>query len=203
MADNLVELDFNNASLLKTGQTADLTPAGRTCKDDGGEQRGEARNYTILTTGQYSGTTAIIVNGKTDTHSNECVVDNVTNLLWSRTTASSVGPASDGLLYWDDTGGLGEDIFAYCDQANLASLTGYTDWRIPNINELYSIIKHLAGSAPYVDQVAFPTMVSGLIWSSTSRADNTLLALGTYTSLTAIPSSVKTTATNSCLLVRN
>lgn len=137
--------------LLKTGQT---TQYGSTL-DDGYYEKGVAKSYTILTTGQYSGTTNITLNAKTDAHSNNCVVDNVTRLMWSRYASASVGPTSNGLLPWT-TNGSGEGIFAYAAAANTASLAGYSDWRVPNIYELYSLCEFEATTAA-PDATAFPS----------------------------------------------
>ena len=91
-----------NTNLLPvTSQTTDYSVAGRTSKDDGYEQQGQARSFTSLTTGQYAGTTNITVNSVTDTKSNNCVQDESTGLMWAATLSSTVGPFSDGRLYWD------------------------------------------------------------------------------------------------------
>jgi hypothetical protein len=145
----------NTAKLLATGQ---LTSYGSgTGVDDGALKKGIVKRYTILTTGQYSGTTGITINSKTDTHSNNCVFDEQTGLMWSRYCSASVGPASNGKIPWTTTGsgGTAEGIFAYVAAANAASLGGYTDWRIPNIFELLSIADYEATTAQ-PDSTAFP-----------------------------------------------
>lgn len=195
-------LDFNNLGLLKTGQTTDYTPSGYTCKDDGGEQRGETKRYTVLSTGQYSGTTNITVNAKTDARSNNCVIDNITGLMYGRTSPASVGPASNGLLYWDDTAVNNEDIFAYCDAANTANFAGHNDWRVANRIEVSALMNVDAGSAPRVDQVAFPSISIGSIWVSTTYPVSTSSAYAfSYSSLNSF-TAVKTSATASHILVR-
>lgn len=69
---------------------------------DGHYQMGISRLLAALTTGAYSGTTAIVLNGKTDTKSNNCVQDERTGLTWTKSPSASVGPSSNGKLYWDD-----------------------------------------------------------------------------------------------------
>ena len=211
---------------------------------DGFWQMGISRSLTALTTGDQSGTTAIVLNGKTDTKSNNLVLDNRTGLIWIKAPAASVGPASNGKLYWDDhidrlefsnnvgssftagkvvtqavsgatgliryvnnTGGHmalesvengpfdttntitapggegaadvdsfefgnGEDIFSYCIAANLARLGGYTDWRVPNIFELATIMLFNVtnGNArPDASYFTFPG-TNDLVWTSTHDA---------------------------------
>lgn len=152
------------AFLLKTGQTTSYVTA-----DDGDLELGIAKAYTILTAGQYSGTTNITINSKTDAHSNNCVIDNNTGLMWSRyVSGANLGPGSDGKLPFT-TNGNGEGIFAYAATANSASLGGHTGWRIPNITELYTIFIYEAGLPGATNFPSCPQW-SGL-WTSTYNAN--------------------------------
>lgn len=70
--------------------------------DDGDLELGLSRDYTVLTTGQYSGTSNIVINGKTHALSNNCVQDNKTGLMWARyVPTADIGPATDGQLFWE------------------------------------------------------------------------------------------------------
>ena len=83
--------------LLKTGQTVSYA-AG----DDGDLELGVPKRYTVLTTGQYSGTSNIVINGKTHALSNNCVKDLRTGLMWARyVPTADIGPAADGKLFWE------------------------------------------------------------------------------------------------------
>ena len=89
------------------------------------------------------------------------VFDKVTGLTWQReppVTGGSSGQTT-GLFNW-------ADAKQYC--ANL-ELGGYTDWRLPGIAELLSLVRQkTTGTA--IDAVAFPnTPVSGTsgYWSAT------------------------------------
>jgi len=82
---------------LKTGQVTSYH-AG----DDGDLEKGVSRSYNILTAGQYSGTTNIVINGKTHALSNNCVIDERTGLVWARYVPDAdIGPGADGKLFWD------------------------------------------------------------------------------------------------------
>lgn len=161
--------------LLATGQTTSY--GSGTGVDDGALRVGQGKAYSILTNDQYSGTTDIVVNGKTDTHSNNCVKDLNTGLMWSRYVSASVGPASDGKLPWTTTGsgGTAEGIFTYCAAANAAGLAGYSDWRIPNALELINIADFEA-VAGLPDSTAFPSWPI-TAWSSTTQPNATTSAL--------------------------
>lgn len=167
---------IRKALLLKTGQTTSYGSGSGA--DDGAFEIGIAKSYTVLTTGQYSGTTNITVNTKTDAKSNACVIDNNTGLMWSRTLSGSVGPTSTGTLPWTTTGsgGTAEGIFVYVAAANAAGLAGYSDWRIPNDLELLSLRDMEAGNA-VPDATAFPVWAASNVWSSTTQPNVTTNAI--------------------------
>lgn len=176
MSDQFNILDYTSGPLMQTGQIIDRSPAGRTTKDDGGFQRGIKGSkgnaqYQILTTGQYSGITNITVNSIIDAHSNECVFDKVSGLMWSRTQTPVIYGTGTENLFWDDTGGVNEDIFEYCDQANISNLSGFSDWRIPNYNEIISLFILSTGIA-LPNNTAFPLITTASKWSSTTQVNN-------------------------------
>jgi hypothetical protein len=97
MPSKLYNHGANKALLLKTGQVTSYH-----ADDDGDLQLGIAPSYTVLTTGRYSGTVNITVNGKTHATSNACVQDKNTGLMWHREVIQSdIGPAANGKLFWD------------------------------------------------------------------------------------------------------
>lgn len=154
--------------LLKTGQTTQYSGE----LDDGYYQVGQAKSYTVLDAGQYSGTTNIVVDGKTDVHSNNCVLDNNTGLMWSRYVSASTGPGADGKMPWTDAA---DDIFQYCAAANTASLAGHADWRVPNRMEMVSII-NLEAPDGKPSAAAFPGFPDTVLWTSSTRPDATTSA---------------------------
>lgn len=192
---------IQRALTLATGQTTSYGSGAGV--DDGALQKGVAKSYTILTADQYSGTTNITINSKTDVHSNNCVIDNNTGLMWSRTVSASVGASSNGLLAWTTTGSgaTAQGIFAYCAAANAAGLAGYTDWRVPNYFSLISITDYEAANA-VPDSTAFPSFPPGnAVWSSTTQPNNTANAMAVGYTSGGSAQAVKTTAYY-CILVR-
>lgn len=79
------------------------------------------------------------------------VTDAVTGLIWQKSYASN--------KTW-------QEALAYCEELGYA---GQTDWRLPNVNELASLINYEIYS-PASD---FPGMPSEVFWSSSSYADST------------------------------
>ncbi len=78
------------------------------------------------------------------------VTDNATNLMWQQATAP-------GTYTW-------EGALTYCEGLSLA---GYDDWRLPDRNQLQSIVDHSTYS-PAIDTTYFPDTVSSYFWSSTT-----------------------------------
>lgn len=183
--------------LLKTGQTTSYETG-----DDGDLEKGVSRSYTVLTTGNYSGTTNITVNAKTVALSNNCVIDECTGLMWARyIPQSDIGPDNNGKLLWKDAVNS-EDIFEFCAQANAANLGGYNDWRLPNITELCTTLDYSTHN-PAVDITIFPSNPSDYVWSSSTFANTTTKAWYVRFSLADTYGSVKITEKNYCRLVRD
>lgn len=234
-----------NGKLLVTGQTTSYH-AG----DDGDLENGLAHDFTVLDAGQYSGTSAITINGKTCNLSNNCVKDNNTDLMWARYVAQTgIGAGADGKLFWegwdladkttisfdaaskeirdsasgfdtlalpadriftitgsannnntftvvssttgvivvsetvvDEAAGatvtlatVGDLVWDTADQANANSLGGYTDWRLSNIKDLWSITDMGEGN-PCLDAAIFPSTPSYYFWTSTTRRADTARA---------------------------
>ena len=110
---------------------------------------------------------------KREAHSNECVQDLVTGLMWSRYTSAqyaTMGTGGDGKMPW--TGQL-YDIFQYCAAANAASLGGYTDWRINNLFEILSLPDAGGAGNCKPNVTAFPASWTSELWSSTTRTTGT------------------------------
>ncbi len=80
-----------------------------------------------------------------------------TGLMWQQVTAS---PRS-----W-------EAAISYCENLGLAS---FSDWRLPNVNELHTIVDY-GLYAPSIDTSYFPGTASLYYWSSTASAYNTSYA---------------------------
>lgn len=135
-----------------------------------------------------------------EAHSNNCVQDLATGLMWSRYTSATyatMGAASDGKMVW--TGEL-YDIFAYCAAANAASLGGHADWRVPNVYELFFLM-NLEATDAKPDAVAFPGWPAGDVFTSTTRPNDVTKAL-IVSSVTGLCESGLKTSARLCTLVR-
>lgn len=109
---------------------------------------------------------------KREAHSNNCVLDQNTGLMYSRYVAGKMGGASDGKLPWYDAT-KPYDAFTYAAAANTASLAGYTDWRVPNDAELMNL-RDMEAPTAVPDATAFPSWPSGdWVCSATTRPSDT------------------------------
>jgi hypothetical protein len=235
---NIVYSNKTEALLLKTGQTTSYH-----ADDDGALELGIAHSFTVLTTGQYAGSTNVTINSLTRVTSNACVQDNNTGDMWHREVIQAdIGPATNGKLFWEQytlaaetctcnatnktitadagtpfsTGALcagriftilgsatgnnatftvtnittsvitvsetvvdeasialdfatvGDLIWDLKDQANANSLAGYSDWRIPNMWELCSILD-IGNCDPAIDTAVFPSVPVSFFWSSSTN----------------------------------
>ena len=85
------------AQQFKTGQTTSYH-----ADDDGDLELGIARSFTVLTTGQYAGSTNVTINSLTHVTSNACVKDGRSGLMFLREVIQAgIGPATDGKLFWE------------------------------------------------------------------------------------------------------
>ncbi len=90
------------------------------------------------------------------------VTDNITGLTWQQ--------EDNNVTYtW-------ENALSYCENLSLA---GQSDWRLPNIRELESIVDEAAYS-PAIDTTYFPNTNSSYYWSSTTSAYHNNYTWGVY-----------------------
>lgn len=81
-----------------------------------------------------------------------CVTDKLTSLMWVQ------APSTTGVIW----------TTALTD-ANGLTLCGFSDWRLPNVNELESLVNSEAASqATFLNNQGFTGVQAGLYWTSTS-----------------------------------
>jgi hypothetical protein len=91
------------------------------------------------------------------------VTDNNTGLMWIKDhdAMGTVGGVDwSSPMTWDDA----------IDNCEALDYAGHTDWRLPNIKELMSIVDYEVYS-PAINQTYFPNAQSGVYWSGTTYAD--------------------------------
>jgi len=121
-----------------------------------------------------------------------CVRDNVTGLIWEIKTDDNGLRDKDWSYTWYNsdpatngggTGSLGSDTcggtlpsnqcntqsYAAAVNALSPALCGYTDWRMPTVEELHSIVDHSRWS-PAIDAAYFPLTPPHYYWSALPNA---------------------------------
>jgi len=112
------------------------------------------------------------------------VRDTDTGLTWQGCAAGMSG---------DDcaTGGASsmtwQAALAYCADLDWG---GFDDWRLPDRNELQSIVDYESYS-PAIDEAAFPGTPSSRFWSSSSNADDSSSAWTVYFDYGSVNNAVK------------
>lgn len=105
-----------------------------------------------------------------------CVLDNVTGLMWEvKTTMTNTYTnyrPSDGVLY-----GTATDASGFVTAVNAVTLCGFSDWRLPTVDELQSIVDYsVAAPGPTVDATWFPNTRSENFWSASSYVSDSTKA---------------------------
>ncbi len=119
----------------------------------------------------------------------ECVVDNVTHLVWEGKTASGMRAGSNGYTNFDDSTkpqlwsgyahvnpteaeiNANSNSVGYVNHVNSIALCGFTDWRLPTDDELQGIVDYsLVYPGPTINAEWFPNARSNgfgtRYWSS-------------------------------------
>lgn len=84
------------------------------------------------------------------------VIDQRTDLMW---TAKDVGTVAF------------RNAPALVATLNANAFAGFTDWRLPTLQELFTLADH-SRTSPAIDTDAFPTCKGGWYWTSTPLASS-------------------------------
>jgi len=102
---------------------------------------------------------------------NGTVSDATTSLMWQQCSAgqsTTTTPCDTGTAaYYDWGAGTATSALAYCQGLSLA---GFSDWRLPNVKELKSLVSATTAN-PAINTAYFPKTQSYYYWTSTSDAN--------------------------------
>jgi len=105
----------------------------------------------------------------------QTISDQKTGLMWQKCSQGQSGSDCSG---GSATAPAWTDALSYCETqiGTSGTFAGYSDWRVPNRNELQSIVDDTKGIAPMIDTTKFPGTLSFGYWASTSYALDPTLA---------------------------
>ena len=110
--------------------------------------------------------------------------DNVTGLIWEIKTDDGGIHDKDNKYTWCNTNsatnggnegtcGDGTDTEDFINDLNDNNFGGYSDWRLPTIKELSTLMNTgVPSPGPTIDAAYFPQTISSSYWSSTATAGN-------------------------------
>ena len=103
-----------------------------------------------------------------------CVRDNVTGLVWEvKTRDGGIHDTSEPYRW----GGIGADAYGatfhddwnkLVEASNEQTLCGFTDWRVPQVSELYGIVNLYPLAPPSIDASYFPNTLAGGYWTKSA-----------------------------------
>ncbi|GHA03585.1 hypothetical protein GCM10008090_10890 [Arenicella chitinivorans] len=107
-----------------------------------------------------------------------CVRDNLTGFVWEVKTDDGGVQDKDNTYFWGGIGAEGRGVASvhgeYYDDWNTLvtslneqALCGFSDWRIPHIKELSTLVDRGKSIGPTIDTDYFPNTMSHYYWSST------------------------------------
>lgn len=100
-----------------------------------------------------------------------CVADRVTGLVWeNKTDDGGLSDKDRNFTNWDN--GLAGDTSAMVATANAHALCGATDWRMPTILELQSLLDYGQRSGASIDPAYFPNTRDWWYWAGTVYAND-------------------------------
>lgn len=157
------------------------------CPSEGEDFYGQDANYSI----NPMSYTKLDANGNDlpDSATSWAMVrDNVTGLIWENKTNDGTIHDRDNKYTWYDsnpetnggyrgTSGDGTDTEDFIKALNDAKFGGYSDWRLPTINELAYIVDNgIAEPGPTINKVYFTNTQASLYWTRTTYSGATYLA---------------------------
>jgi hypothetical protein len=157
-------------SLPQTGQTTCYNTAGAAIDCAGTRQDGQIRAGEVWPNPRFTIGTGL---------ESDCVTDNLTGLMWPRNGNLTGGPTN-----WNDA----------VDYGNLI-LCGHSDWRLPNVNELESLLDSSQTNPALPPGHPFINVQPSGYWSSTTGAFDTTYAWFVNMGYASVDSSNKADST--------
>lgn len=172
-----------DVSMHKLGGKSGLPDTGQTqCYDNGSPPlAGACPNGNAGQDGDYSPAAAA---PSYRDNGDFTVTDNRTGLMWKRCTE---GKNNDATCTGTAATYVWTSALSQCETLTFA---GYSDWRLPNMKELISILNY-ANLNPSINITYFPSTINGFYWSGTTYVGSTPNAWYVYFADGGVTNSLK------------
>jgi len=110
-------------------------------------------------------------------HGNGTVSDEKTGLMWKQCSEGLSGASCrSGKLGWYTWA----NALQQAKEVNRVGFGGYSDWRLPTIKELQSIMEKQRPTKPKIDTNAFPRSATAWYWSASTWSGNRATAWSVF-----------------------
>ncbi len=130
-------------------------------------QTGQTTSYATGDDGYYQAGVAW-PNPRFTVNADQTVTDNLTGLAWAKDAGTpTVGSCTGGIKTW-------QAALNYVACLNTQNYLGYSDWRLPNVNELESLSNaQVSNLVTWLNGQGFSNVPNSFYWSSTTFSIST------------------------------
>ena len=159
-----------------------------------------APSSPLATNSCFSSISATAPDSRYTNNGDSTITDNQTGLMWKQ-CSEGLGTTTTACDSGAITTHTWQGALQQVQTVNGSGFASHTDWRLPNRNELASLVERSC-NGPAINATYFPDIVSGTFWSSSTYAGDSLHAWGVDFNVGTVRNHNKTSVLSSIRLVR-